>query len=472
MSKALAEHFGTTDLPEGYGLSELGPLPDEWRVVRLKEITAKCFCGVWGDDAGELKEEELKEDERVLAKVIRVSDINSDLRIVYYKVPARAVKTKWLQKYLLRRGDIVVVKSSGSKSRVISGRSAIFEPPNDGETFIPSNFTLALRINSEISDAYFAWYYLLTRQSKEWVDHIVEGSTYPNLKKTEYMMMLIPLPPLPEQRAIAYVLRTVQRAREATERVIAATRELKKSLMRHLFTYGPVPVDAADQVPMQETDIGPIPAHWRVVGLGEVARITMGQSPPGETYNSEGDGIPLLNGPAEFGKRYPKPIKWSRKTTKVGKPGDILLCVRGHTTGRLNIADRDYCLGRGIAAIASIDNLTEQKFLCYLLEGSQQTILDIAAAGGSTFPNITRSQLYTFPIPFPPLCEQREIGRILEGVDHKLEAEEARKLALEALFKTLLHDLMTARRRLPREFVARFEGDSVASRGEDQEGTP
>jgi type I restriction enzyme S subunit len=467
MTGAFTTNHELDDLPAGYRLTGLGPLPKEWRVVRLEEITAKCFSGVWGDNP-----EELKKDEQVLAKVIRVSDIKPDSRIAYYDVPARAVETKELQKYRLKRGDIVVVKSSGSKSRIISGRSAIFEPPNNVETFIPSNFTLALRINSQISDLYFLSYYLLTRQSKEWVDHIVEGSTYPNLKTAEYMMMPIPLPPLSEQRAIAHVLRGVQRAREATERVIVALRELKKSLMRHLFTYGPVPVDAADQVPMQETDIGPIPAHWRTVGLGKVARITMGQSPPGKTYNSEGDGIPLLNGPAEFGERNPKPIKWSRKTMKVGKPGDILLCVRGHTTGRLNIADRDYCLGRGIAAIASIDNLTEQKCLYYFLEGSQQTILDIAAAGGSTFPNITRSQLYTFPVPFPPLCEQREIGRILECVDHKLEAEEARKQALEALFKTLLHDLMTARRRLPREFVARFEGDSPASQREHQEGTP
>ncbi|MCS7352437.1 MAG: restriction endonuclease subunit S, partial [Anaerolineae bacterium] len=114
------------------------------------------------------------------------------------------------------------------------------------------------------------------------------------LRQRDFQNIKALLPPLPEQRAIAHVLRTVQEAKEATERVVAALRALKKSLIRHLFTYGPVPigdVGATGRSPLRDTEIGPIPAHWKVVRLGEVVRLKSNTVHPSKMPNARYIGL-------------------------------------------------------------------------------------------------------------------------------------------------------------------------------------
>ena len=98
----------------------------------------------------------------------------------------------------------------------------------------------------------------------------------------------------------------------------------------------------------------PIPQSWRWVRLGFVTNVLMGQSQPGETYNQRKEGIPLINGPVEFSEG-PFGItvlnQYTTAPTKLCKKGDLLLCVRGSTTGRTNVAGFDACIGRGVAAL-------------------------------------------------------------------------------------------------------------------------
>jgi type I restriction enzyme S subunit len=242
------------------------------------------------------------------------------------------------------------------------------------------------------------------------------------------------------------VLRAVQQAREATERVIAATRELKKSLMRHLFTYGPVPVDQADQVPMQETELGPIPAHWRVVKLGEVFKIFAG-----------GDITRLNWSPVRTGK-FVYPI-YSNSLEKDGLYGfadsykfpanSITVTGRGNLGYAVHRCEKFNAIIRLLVLVPEIS--LDAKFVAEYINAFIRVNFE-----GSSIPQLTRPKIAGYSIPLPPLSEQREITRILQAVERKIEAEEARKQALEALFKTLLHELMTARRRLPADFVAHF----------------
>jgi restriction endonuclease S subunit len=271
------------------------------------------------------------------------------------------------------------------------------------------------------------------------------GSTFKAINKEVLTKFQIPLPPLEEQKAIAGILSTVQSAIEKTEKVINALKNLKKSMMKHLFTYGPVAEEEAEKVELKETEIGLIPKHWEVMRLGEVAEIIMGQSPPGETYNTQGVGMPFLQGKAEFGKVYPSPVKYTTNPLKIGKTGSVLISVRA-PVGDVNIANKDYCIGRGLASISFKNGYGYNEYLFYCLQFLKPLLEK--EGYGSTFKAINKEVLTKFQIPLPPLEEQQKIAQILQSIDQRIEKEEKYKNALQNLFKSLLHNLMTGKIRV------------------------
>jgi restriction endonuclease S subunit len=159
------------------------------------------------------------------------------------------------------------------------------------------------------------WFIFYSLRAKRLAEDKAEG--YPVLNLSEICDVPIPLPPLPEQRAIAHVLQAVQRAKEATEGVIAALKELKKSLMQHLFTYGPAPVGAKNFSPQRETELGPLPKEWRVVRLGEIARVKYGKAKP---INEHGN-IPVIGSGGIYGWTAEAAVDFA--TLIIGRKGGL-----------------------------------------------------------------------------------------------------------------------------------------------------
>lgn len=146
-------------------------------------------------------------------------------------------------------------------------------------------------------------------------------------------------------------------------------------------------------------NINELPVGWRIVPFSDIATIIMGQSPEGEYCNNEQIGEPLLNGPTEFGTYSPKPVQWTTDGKKYCNEGDILFCVRGSTTGRMNWADQSYVIGRGLAAIRHKSNTSLNWYVKAILDNHLRDIL--SAATGSTFPNVGKELLNEFKVIIP-----------------------------------------------------------------------
>jgi type I restriction enzyme S subunit len=146
---------------------------------------------------------------------------------------------------------------------------------------------------------------------------------------------------------------------------------------------------------------------WRRTSLGHLAEVVMGQSPEGSTYNREGKGLPLLNGPTEFGEDHPIPVQWTISPRKTGKTNDILICVRGNTTGRMNRADQVYCLGRGIAAIHGREGKGDTRFIRHAIRFKVAELL--SGSERSTFPNIGKQDIEGFAVSAPPTVAEQAV---------------------------------------------------------------
>ena len=137
---------------------------------------------------------------------------------------------------------------------------------------------------------------------------------------------------------------------------------------------------------------------WPQGLLSDIATITMGQSPKGDTYNEDGNGTVFFQGRAEFGFRFPTRRLFTTDSKRMAKANDVLMSVRA-PVGDLNVAYEDCCIGRGLGAIHSKDD--HQSFVLYTMFALRNQ-LDVFNGEGTVFGSINRDALNSMPISIPP----------------------------------------------------------------------
>lgn len=175
--------------------------------------------------------------------------------------------------------------------------------------------------------------------------------------------------------------------------------------------------------------------------FSDIAEVIMGQSPKALNVNNENIGLPLLNGPTEFSERHPVPVQFTKSGNRFAEKGDILFCVRGSTTGRMNYADQRYAIGRGIGAIRGTNGFPTP-YVRAVLEQNLDRLLQ--AATGSTFPNVSRDMLNSLEVNSVGVNAAKTINRFLVALEDKVYLNSKINQTLEqiaqALFKSWFVD--------------------------------
>ncbi|WP_163370117.1 restriction endonuclease subunit S [Endozoicomonas acroporae] len=180
-------------------------------------------------------------------------------------------------------------------------------------------------------------------------------------------------------------------------------------------------------------------SELQTLKLSEIAHIEMGQSPDSNYVTDNlALGIPFLQGNAEFGEIHPTPKYSCSQPQKLCKAHDILISVRA-PVGEVNIADQEYCIGRGLAAIRF--HSMPVKLAAKIIEFTEASLRKVAQ--GTTFEAISKYDLLNLEIEVHPENEKSFLNEIVDSIDTNIRQTEAIIAKLQQVKKGLLHDLLT-----------------------------
>jgi len=304
-------------------------------------------------------------------------------------------------------------------------------------------------------DGEFLYFNLL--MAKWRLEALGTGTTFKSINKAALKDFDLLLPPLLVQRAIAGVLSTLRRAIEATECVIEATLDFRKSLRRYLLTYGPELITRRDLVTTKATAVGPVPDAWEVARLGDVVRADGGlkRGPWGGSIRKD-MFVPsgykvyeqqcVINGDFSLGHYYVDEKKFAELKDFAVEEGDILITAAG-TIGK--VAQVPVGAAKGIFNQALIrvrlmrDRCISDYFIPLFNDYTERGVLQ-QSSHGAVLKNLSSvALLRNIPVPLPTIKDQETIAEILSAVDEKTRVETSMRIALLGLFEALLRDLMT-----------------------------
>ena len=433
------------------GVEWIREIPKEWRTNRLKWISQIENSGVWGED------DEFPNSVNV--PIPTTGQLSIDGEWYYDKMNLRNLSNDEWNKYKCIEGDIVVVKSSGSSTNIITGKCG-FISEEDSEKFGFSNFLMRVRPNKMIPK--LVYYFLSSNLTKQRIERMVSSTTYPNLKVDEYSNSELLIPPISEQQQIVSFLDNktslIDSLIEKTQRKIELLKEKRTSLINEVVTKGLNP-----NVEMKDSGvewIGEIPSHWDKTKTKYQFDISGGGTPSKDNSEYWNGDIPWVS-PKDMKLKYISKTEdyvtiegINNSSTKLISKKSLLMVVRSgilqHTIP-VCFNSVPVTINQDLKSFEEKRQMTCSYFY-YLIKGHEKNLLLEWSKEGTTVESIEMDFMMNSELPLPSILEQQQIVEYLDEqtqlIDKTISIEEKRIELLKEYRQSLISEVVTGKRKV------------------------
>ena len=380
-------------------------LPEGWEWCRLGEIGNNIQYGLSNPSSTFGK-----------YKILRITDIQNN-SVSWDTVPFVDIEEDEVNSFLLKKGDILFARTGATvgKSYLVSDLpySTVF-----------ASYLIRISVFEVISIQYIKYFFESDTYWNQITDKSV-GIGQPNVNGTSLKTLLIPLPPLAEQHRIVQIAEQLLTIIDTIKLLQEELKDLVKQTKNQVLNYaiaGKLTYQDPNDEPAEEllkrigkttatdTPYEKLPKGWAWCRLGDIANISMGQSPKGETVTRNSNGIEFHQGKIYFTDKYINKSPFFTSEPTKTTSNSVLLCVRA-PVGEVNLVNREVCIGRGLCAIEPLGNISIDFCFFWLI-----LLKDYfnENSTGSTFSSISGEIIRNAFIPLPPLAEQHRIVQQIE----------------------------------------------------------
>lgn len=401
--------------------------------ILFSELLLETKDGEWGEGQ--------EAPGHVLCDVIRGTDF-ADLNSPGIELPKRWIPEHLVERKALQANDILL-ETAGGTAKQSTGRTALvtadFLTSREGRPVLCSSFARHLRVDRNKVDPVYLYYVMQALYTSGYMGVFnLQHTGVARFQFTAFRTKTrLELHARGEQPKIGATLKAYDDLIANNQRRIALLESMAEEIYREWFVRMRFPGHGTASFHKG------LPSGWESSKLGSITNFVMGQSPSSEHYNEAGQGLPFHQGVGTYGPRYPNHSVFCSVDGRLAKPGDILFSVRA-PVGRLNIADTELIIGRGLAAMNHKQGFNT--FLFYLLKTTFAN--EDMIGNGSIFNSVGKDELAAQPILKPNQELIEEFERVVGPIDDQLRVLYSTTARLNRMRDELLPRLISGKLRI------------------------